>query len=79
MLAISVFAFLPLLLMDIFTRAIKFYGTMKDIKNIGLYQTYFNGIFQQLSDMTISSIDIHAGPFYYFSNFIYHEGIIPLF
>lgn len=76
-LAISVFAFLPLLLTDIFTRAIKFYGTMKDIKNIGLYQTYFNGIFQQLSDMTISSIDIHAGPFYYFSNFLYHEGIIP--
>jgi hypothetical protein len=74
---LSISAFLPLFLMDLFTRAIKLYGTMQGIKMMDKYYPYFNELFRQLIIVKEGGSDIHAGPFYYFSSLYYHEGIIP--
>lgn len=74
---LSISAFLPLFLMDLFTRAIKLYGTMQGIKMMDKYYPYFNELFRQLILVKKGGSDIHSGPFYYFSNLLYHESIIP--
>lgn len=74
---ISAFAFLPLLLMDICTRAIKLYGTWQHIKMIDKFYPYFNILFKQLKENMIAESSIHEGPLYYFNSLFYYEGIIP--
>lgn len=76
-LILSVSAFLPLLLTEFFTLAIKLYGTWQHISMIDKFNPYFNGLFLQLMDVVQGGINIQEGPFYYFKSFLYHEGIIP--
>jgi len=74
------YAFLPLLLMHLFTTAIKAYGVWQHIKMIDIFYPYFNELFRQLilvrNGVVEGGSDIHAGRFYYFSNLFYHEGAI---
>jgi len=67
---------LPLLLADIFTRIMKFYGVMQHIKMIEKFQPFFNTLRIQLMEVQSGGSDINQGFFYYFKNLFYHEGII---
>lgn len=76
-LVISICTLIPLFFMDLATGAIKLYGTWQHIKMIDTYRPYFNELFRQLMDVERGGSDIYEGPFYYFDNLLYHEGIIP--
>ena len=76
-LLLFIFAIIPLFLMDIFTRAIKFYGISQHIKLMDAYYPYFNALFNQLMAVSRGGSDIFEGQFYYFRSLLYYEGIVP--
>lgn len=68
---------IPLFLAELFTSAVKLYGIRHNFMLIDKFHPYFKTLFIQLIDVRGGGTDIQEGPFYYFKNLLYHEGIIP--